>query len=206
MNSDRADQIIDGTMLSDGAFRKPRRVTHNSYFYLNQSYGGLHLDWVLSVKEAFETVGLSFSDSTPFIEPRVSQGRKHKFCSLWSRYSIEATRCYNRWYSDGHKVVPGDLILTPVTIANWFMGDGSSSWFNSNLVAVNFATHGLGRQGVLRLVGMLMDCGIKTRCGQNKGYPVIFITTTEDVASLMSMIEPHILPSYHYKVKRPWRK
>lgn len=197
MNVNEAQQILDGVMLSDGAFRKPRRPTHNSYFYLCQSHERLHLDWILQVKIALEMMGLNFSDSTPHI------GQK---CTLWSKYSLRASVLYHRWYPERTKIVPTDLALTPISVANWFMGDGTSSWVRGNLVTANFATHSFKPLEAQRLADLLVGQGVDAHPAQVQGYPVVYITTIDGVCSLMNLVEPHILPSYSYKIKRPRRK
>ena len=37
------------------------------------------------------------------------------------------TRLYEKWYKDGNKVIPDNLVLCPLTVAIWFADDGSVS-------------------------------------------------------------------------------
>jgi hypothetical protein len=55
---------------------------------------------------------------------------------------LALTSFYERWYWDGHKVVPLDLVITPTLARFWFYGDGSSTWtgHRKNNVVVTLCT------------------------------------------------------------------
>jgi len=206
MNIDEAQQIFDGVMLSDGGLRRPRKCTHNSYFYLNQSFGPQHLDWIINVKEALTLVGFEFSSRTPYVEPAPGIDRKNAYVSLWSKYSKLATFHYNRWYTNQGKILPVDLQLTSITLANWFMGDGSSSAVTQNLVNVKIATCNFTQEEVSALVASLRALGIDATWNISaRRYPVIYMNTIDAVNAFMNLVDSHVLPSFKYKIKRSER-
>ena len=43
-----------------------------------------------------------------------------------SKINNELMECYSKWYKNGIKTVPNDLIITPKTLLVWFLDDGNS--------------------------------------------------------------------------------
>lgn len=42
-----------------------------------------------------------------------------------SRAYVELMPIYKQWYPNGKKIVPKDIKLTPLTVRQWYIGDGS---------------------------------------------------------------------------------
>ena len=57
-----------------------------------------------------------------------------------------------RWYKNNQKIVPKDLIFSPLMVLNWFMGDGSTSWTtNKKQVILTLSTESFTEREVLFL-------------------------------------------------------
>ncbi len=50
---------------------------------------------------------------------------KRKYYHLQTRYYRNLNELYNRWYPNGKKKIPKSIELTPTTLFNWYIGDGS---------------------------------------------------------------------------------
>lgn len=200
MDKEEAQQVFDGVILSDGALILPRWCD-NAYFDMGLS-GDSHLDWLYYVKDALLTLDTEVSSIYPKVNAKGSRSR------LCSRVSAFLTEQYYRWYPSGHKRVPEDLTIAPASLANWFMGDGSSTPFSGspNRVRVHFGTEGFTRSDVERLSVLLGYIGIESKSYSVSTYgPGLWVFRIRSVRLLMDIVESYILPSYQYKVKKPWR-
>jgi len=205
MELDMAKEAFDGIMLSDGSLRKDGSA--NALFQMDLS-GRQHLDWLNYVKDALLTLGVMVSSMYPKVKltQRSYNSEFYDYCSLYSRTSPMLGLQYRRWYPEKKKIVPSDLKITPVVLAHWFMGDGSSSWMHTNYVKCCFCTQCFTLLDTERLIPKMKELGLE-RPYLNKQGPgeVIVIGNTADVQRLMDIIEPYVLPSYKYKIKRPGR-
>lgn len=112
--------FLDGILLSDGCLVGPNsRNQHQAYLKLAQKHKEC-LDYFLS----------EFLEYKPVCgEERVASvmgGRKsHIRFRAHTKTHPDFTGEYTRWYPDGQKIIPADLVLTPVAVLNWYIGDGS---------------------------------------------------------------------------------
>ncbi len=199
-----AEGVLDGAMLSDATVklaRGARSINPTPVFVLAQAGVG-HIDWLDSVRKALAVLGTNTSEVKEYVDN--SHGKAWKFTQFHSHVSNYVAHLRNRWYPNGVKVVPADLNLTPVTTANWFMGDGLSSFdrrFQFTAVTVRLCTHSFSVEDVVALIGLLYSMGIYATIGYNKRLPHINISQWS-VDHFMDIVEPHIASSYLYKVKR----
>ena len=122
--------VIEGCLLGDAGLRSSNKQSKyaNAYFYKRNKYYD-HIcyvakllfpqHWSKAVKETVEKY-----KSSPY--------------TLFSIRSLSYSALnsyYERWYPRGIdriKVVPEDLVLTPVVLLHWFLDDGSSYWRRKN--------------------------------------------------------------------------
>lgn len=67
------------------------------------------------------------------------------------------TEYYNKWYPEGKKVVPKDLILTPRIIAVWFADDGCVQHVYNKGLHIEFSTKGFPKNDVDFLYDQLIN-------------------------------------------------
>jgi hypothetical protein len=104
---------------------------------------------------------------------------------------------HQRFYNERRKVVPKNLaaVLTPLSMAIWFMDDGGADY-----AGLNFQTHNFAFEEVEQLVVTLAErFEVRARTRANKGRWIIYVPASS-VGSLRSVIEPHILPELRYKL------
>lgn len=197
---DEAREVFDGVMLSDGNLAMHGR---NARFHMALS-GKEHLDWLYYIKSAVLTLGAMVSSNYPKVSLAHSKGKPYEHCALDSYTSPTLTYQCKRWYSENAKRVPDDLVIGPVVLANWLMGNGNSKWYQTNWVYCSFATHGFDLANVEKLFHKLEEAGLKHICLEEQDHKLgLKIGNIADIQKLMSMVEPYVLPSYFYKLKRP---
>lgn len=102
---------------------------------------------------------------------------------------------YERFYGSGRKQVPDDVDLTPLTLAVWFMDDGSRS---RRAVYLNTQQFDLESQYWLldELWSRWEIAGSLNRDKQDRRIRI----TVEGTKRLMELIEPLVLPGFRYKL------
>jgi hypothetical protein len=117
--SKEGSEYLNGLMLGDGCITILKKNGKSAtYKHIDKN-----LSYVKHLKHKLESFGFKCSE----IGIRKQNGKQYYYIS---------TRCYrdligwhNKWYVSGKKLkqIPSDLILTPVMLKNWYIGDGSYS-------------------------------------------------------------------------------
>ncbi len=135
--TDQQMEIINGSLLGDGALGDNKGYTYegqfrNSSFTKGQKAANLeYLDWLnTSLKPYSRNIGHGFSKKNGKLHPRVS---------LHTSNHKSLTELRKLWYPQGKKIVPKDIILTPLSVAIWFCDDGYN---NSDVGYAEIATNG----------------------------------------------------------------
>lgn len=208
MNVTEAAEVFDGAMLSDAGLLRP---WVNAYLQIAVS-GKVHLDWLNRIKLALALLGVSMAPKYPEVRSRTYKGAPYDYCLLSTRVSEFLTKQYERWYVGGVKQVPPDLALTPAVLGNWFVGDGSSSRhkLEMNAVVVTLQTQAFNPEGIGLLEALLYSLEIDTGRMHDKrvkkGSGVIISVNQASVNHFMDIVEPFMVDSYMYKIKRRWKE
>lgn len=105
-----------------------------------------------------------------------------------------------RFYLSGKKVIPDDIkdLLTPLSLAVWYMGDGSIKSRECNGRIIN--THGFTEPEIRKLCQILRGkFALKTSIRRQKDGLQIYISA-KSAGTLSSIIKPYLLPCFHYKL------
>ncbi|KKQ59176.1 MAG: hypothetical protein US78_C0009G0001, partial [Parcubacteria group bacterium GW2011_GWD1_38_16] len=178
-------QIIIGSLLGDGYMRiMPGRS--NAFLEINHSI------------EAKEYVDYKYEslkrlcESAPK-ERKTNEGRvAYRF---FTKQHSELTELYDRFYKQGKKVIPLDIVVDPVILAVWYMDDGSKS--RDRDVYINTQQFSIADQN--RLLYCLRLLGIQARLNKDKKYFRIRILK-DSINNFMRIIYPHIVDSMKYKL------
>ena len=81
--------------------------------------------------------------------------------SYGSRRYEELYPIYKKWYPEGKKIVPKDIKLTPLTLRQWYIGDGSLRHNKEGRPNICLATYGFRISDVEWLIKELIDLGLK---------------------------------------------
>lgn len=175
-------QILIGVLLGDGAMRKK---TH-ALLEINHSY---------SQKEYVDWLYQQFKDFVA-TSPKVRKGNGKRLAYRFTTKSIlEFTYFYNRFFKENRKIIPETLTLSPLTLAIWYMDDGSRCDKDIYLNSQQF-TQVEQRRLVVELERQFQ---IRSSLNKDKHYHRIRIKK-ESVDEFMNIISPYILPSMKYKL------
>ena len=172
--------LIIGSLLGDGAMRcKANALIEFNHGAHQRSY----VDWKYQQLSAL--VG------TP---PKLHFGNGGRIAYRFTTLSLpELTPFYWSFYSDRRKSVP-EVELTPLSLAVWFMDDGSKSYR-----ALYLNTQQFDLESQHRLLAMLAkQWSIRATLNRDKTYYRIRIAV-ESVARFIEIVQPHMLEEMLYK-------
>lgn len=122
-------ELINGSLLGDGCMRnysfEKSSTAKNSKLVMGHS--DKQIEYITFKKELFEKNNCKCSLSKITPSESIIEGRK--IISNEIRLSTSHNKQFNiirdEWYNDSFKIIPKTLKLTPLTLAIWFMDDGS---------------------------------------------------------------------------------
>lgn len=216
MNKQTALEVFDGTMLGDAGLHRallagdPIELCYgvkNSRFTLRQSAQRYdHMDWLAYIRDALTVLGVEVSPDYPKYVTIRNRGKLFKSSILLTLTSSWLTKQRRKWYISGAKEVPRGFSFTPISLANMWMGDGNSTRDHRypTTVNVHLFVQDFSIESVEVIENALHNIGIIStgRGIERKGNSGITITILQDsVDYFMDAVEPHVVPSYLYKIK-----
>ena len=174
-------EIVVGSLLGDGAMR----CKTNALLEINHSSRQrAYVDW--KYRQLADLV------RTP---PRVRKGNGGRIAYRFVTRSLEQlTPYFHLFYGSGKKRVP-ELELTQLTLAVWFMDDGSRS---RSSVYLNTQQYDLASQE--RLLRLLRtQWGIEATLNRDKTYYRIRISVGA-MRRFTELVGPYLLPELRYKL------
>lgn len=108
--SEIEQQVLDGLLLSDGCMSETSRISSRLTF------GFKFRETCEDIFKALPSVNFS-----PIWENKGKYIAYHSKSNYYSNFLDE----HKRWYVNGVKIIPNDLVLTPTVCYWWFIGDGS---------------------------------------------------------------------------------
>jgi hypothetical protein len=111
---------------------------------------------------------------------------------------VEFERFRVKFYRDRRKVVPEELELTPLSMAVWFMDDGSRKSSQCRGLYLNTQSFTRAEVDLLQYV-MRRDVGVETTVRQQRDGLQIYVPapSASDVTAFMTK---HLLPCMRYKL------
>ena len=177
--------IIIGSILGDGYVRiMPGRS--DAFLEINHSI------------KAKDYVDYKFNklkricESAP--KERATNEDRHAY-RFFTKQHKDLTTLYGLFYKNKRKIIPKNLKLDPMSIAIWYMDDGSKS--RDSDVYLNTQQFSLLDQK--KLLNCLRKFGINARLNKDKKYYRIRILK-ESIKNFMSIVAPHMAPSMKYKL------
>jgi hypothetical protein len=174
--------IITGKLLGDGTLRKKA----NTLLEVNHSYKQrTYVLWLYSELQEYV--------NTP---PKLRVSGTNRFSYRFTTRSLVAL---NRFYDDfylakQYKSIPRTLVLNGLSLAVWFMDDGSKSY---RTVYLNTQQFDLVDQ--FFLLRVLDNLGIRAALNKDKKYHRIRVAT-DSMNRFRELVDPYILKSMRYKL------
>ena len=177
--------ILVGTILGDGTLRRQGTRT-NALLEVNHAYR--YKDYVDWKWQHFREYNLS--------QPKSRHGKGTRIAYRFTTRSLPVFTAYYEWfYGNRKKFVPLDLTLDPLSLAVWYMDDGtkirSAFYLNTQQFTI------LEQQFLQKI--LLETFGLTSALNRDKQYFRIRIST-ESSRRMQEIVEPHILPCFKYKL------
>ncbi len=177
--------IIIGSALGDGYIRiMPGR--NDAFLEINHSLKAK--DYVDYKYQSLKRLVIS----TP--KARESNEGRNAY-RFFTKQHKDITNIYKLFYKNGRKIIPNNLKLDPISLAIWYMDDGSKS--RDRDIYLNTQQFPINEQK--KLLNFLRVMGIKARLNKDKKYYRIRILK-ESIGDFMKIISPHVIPSMKYKL------
>ena len=177
-------QILVGCVLGDayvtklGKVRIEQSVKEQEYVFWKYS----HLNSLLYSAEPRSITRYNEKQRRDYVSYRFS-----------SRQYFRSWR--NIFYPQGKKIFPESLILTPVSLAVWYMDDGC--WTGSKALIAIEGFNDSGQQAIQKAFQVQFD--ISTKIGKNRKL----LIRKQSHARFFALIATHIIPSMRYKIPNP---
>jgi hypothetical protein len=201
--NDYIRQVFDGVMISDGYIDVVGKIdTITASLVINQSEK--NKDWIEYLCNLFNRNGLKckiFHKTTKLL------GKEFKQISLQSKSYVELGDEHNRWYPDDIKIVPKDIQFTPVFLAHWYMGDGTSNKrysekLNRNYYRIEFCTEGFTKDDVEFLIRKINDkYGYHFIISKKRSNYCIRNNRMLEIKDFLFRISPYIVDCFQYKME-----
>ncbi|HAI22383.1 TPA: hypothetical protein DCL92_01105 [Candidatus Collierbacteria bacterium] len=179
--SEKQKSLIEGCLLGDGYMRCKTNA---------------HLQITHSIKQK-DYVDWKYENLSEFIltPPKSYKGNGTRIGYRFFTRSLPVfTNYFLRFYKK-QKIIPKDLNLTALTLAVWYMDDGSKSGRSCYLNTQKFTS--VDQEFLIRLLQKKYN--LQARRDKDKKYFRLRFTF-EDSQKFVRIVEPYILPSMRYKI------
>ena len=147
-------QIIDGLMLGDGNIYLPKNGVNAKY-----QQGSSFREFVVHVKEQLTNLGFIFDVG---IREQIQESRNNAIgYHIRSRVHEYMTEQYYRWYDNHFKIVPHDIVLSPLVCNYWYLGDGGLCYCKNKFKGLHLSTQGFIRTDIDYLSEKLSHLGFR---------------------------------------------
>jgi len=139
--NDIQHQVLIGGLLGDLGLTKDQRSLFPRLKVDRQFLDNDYMNWQFNIFE-----NLCKSPVKIFERFDVRYNKTHKYCSFRTRAVPAFLDYYNTWYPSGTKIVPEDIVFTPLILATWFCDDGCII-SEKNYLTLKLSTESFGEKG-----------------------------------------------------------
>lgn len=190
-------QFLNGLMLGDGSIVYPTK--NGSLFprltITRKSTDIEYLNWQYNFFK-------EFYNNTPKLRSAYDKRTEKIYysCNIQTKSGQIFKDYHNKWYLNGKKIVPRDLVLTPLTLLIWFLDDGCITTSSKNALTMKLSTDGFLKDDVSFLAQLLSDfIGKKINIYKN-GNGLILKASTLATIEVIKIIDP-IFPDFMNRKK-----
>lgn len=173
--------LIIGKLLGDGSLRKKRNTL------LEVNHSAKQKDYVLWFYKKFQTI-------TPTPPKLRKSGTNRMSCRFTTRSMSCLNIYYDMFYHSGKKSISPELYLDALSLAVWFMDDGSKSRKSIYLNTQQFSD-----RDQLLLLQKLEELGVESTLNKDKSYFRIRVSN-KGTLKLVELVKPFVIESMRYKL------
>jgi transposase len=191
----RFKEIVDGLLLGDGCI--------NNAGVLQVAQSVRRVGWLRAIMRLCSELEIACGMTPARAPKRVSyiEGRPVRGGASRTFYAHtykETKEQRLRWYPHGTKRVPRDFVVTPLSVALWYCGDGTGSKNGT----MEFCTQGFLRADVCKLARRLAETfQVHAYVGQATDGPVVRIDRRDDAFKIKQLIKAFVPRCCVYKLK-----
>ena len=182
--------VVLGKLLGDGS------ICNNALNFGHKKEHEKYVDFTL--KSLGDFAGNKQSEQTSGFGTIMTRGR--------SISSENILQIFNSFYTENNvKIIPSNIELDPISLAFWYMDDGSLAHSELQKDRACFATCGFDEQSIDNLITALNKLniqGVKQK-SENKYWRIRL--NTEDAYKMFEMIRPYVPEVMQYKLPEEMR-
>lgn len=192
--SSEQKQIMEGLLLGDGSVLRRGRTSHFKLKSIQKEF----VDYVKFL--------LPFQCNEYMAEACV-RNIMGQDCNCSEAYTIESLvdvsldEYRDCWYPNGEKIVPEDLVLSPLLCKYWFYSDGYSSYVNKNCVVVGLCTNCFTKKECSSLQKKLCKIGLDFNIAKKVNGYILQARKKDSVNGFFKYIGNSELECFRYKWK-----
>ena len=190
--TDRQKQILVGMLLGDAHLERQRGALHARLKIEHSQSQSAYVDW-------------KYGEWREWVRtPPKARVRRNRLGTTSTNIGfstlshVELERFRVGFYRDGRKVVPEDLELTPLSMAVWFMDDGSRKSSQCRGLYLNTQSFTQAEVALLQAV-IRRDVDVETTVRKQRDGLQIYIPAPSAPA-VAAYITNDLLPSMRYKL------
>lgn len=168
--SDEQIQVLIGGLLGDFYLYRYNRQINAGFEIRRATQDQEYLEEQFNLFKQFCSTGIKDRN-------RFDKTTNKTYCAKFfrTRAAEVFTPFKDKWYPKGKKIIPKDLILTPLICAIWFCDDGHVKRYgkNKDKLEIRIATNGFKKSEVKFLINLLqkeIDSKFTMYGNPNKGY------------------------------------
>lgn len=177
-------ELIDGLLLGDGSLDKRAKNARYRHSCKYKEY----IEYVIKELSKFGV----FTETIYDKDNGYNTGRVFQ---CYSKIHNELTIHYKRWYNNKKKILPSDLILTPLNLLHWYIGDGGFDSDKGYLRQISIAAHSFSFEEREILCNKLRNFDLKVSNTKNGKINI----TKKSIPLFLSIIGKCPVECYQYK-------
>lgn len=182
-----AFEFINGELLGDGCLQ-----SLSSYSALF-AYGSQYLEYIKYVSNILKSFGINQTGKINKRQYKNANYHTYHYSSLCYK---ELLPVYKQWYPKSKKIVPKNIELTPLTVRQWYIGDGSLVHGKYGRPFIVLAADDFSISDTNRLVEQLINLGFKTT---KYRYRNVIYISTHSTKNFLNYIGKCPVKCYQYK-------
>jgi hypothetical protein len=190
IDSTNIQRVLEGCLLGDGHLELHKHCKNARFSYLSSSKQ--HVEYVHQFFKHYCSDNYQEVKRSEYFDKRTDK--------TYVRYYFKTkalpifTEQHQRFYSNGIKLVPKDLILDKTTLLFWYIGDGE---LESRYGFIKLHTNNFTRDDVNFLCSLLVNFNAKEIRKNDNQY--LISIPRKKVKSFLSFIGPVIFSDYKHK-------
>jgi transposase-like protein len=196
--NEHLQSIFDGLLLGDANLMSRSAVSAG----LRMEVHARSIDWLNEIHKVFSDHKViskieHLAPRNRLLGERTIHGGPHVSIRTLMYRNLKSE--YKRWYGTGKKIIPSDVRIDALSLAHWYMGDGSLVKNTKHNLRIVFYTNGFNYDEVVAIKHRIEDHYNISGFVHRRVKPVLVFCARSAVI-LLDLIRPYVVPSFAYKV------